>query len=184
MSERAPSRMTSDAFIVWSSHQPKGRKYELSGGLVIEMEAERARHVDAKGQVFQRLKNRVEAARVPCQVFVDGIAVRIDDNTIFAPDVTLRCGGRVARDALSISDPLLVVEVLSPSSRSRDVNEKLAGYFRLPSLRHTLVIDPDRDTVIHHERRDDGLIITHILGDQPIRLDPPGIEIADLFPED
>jgi Uma2 family endonuclease len=182
MSERATSRMTSDEFIIWSSRQPKGRKYELSSGLVVEMAAERARHVDVKGQVFQRLKNSVEAAQLPCQVFAHGIAVRIDDDTTFEPDVTLRCGGRVARDALSIGDPLLVVEVLSPSSRSRDINEKLAGYFRLSALRHYLVIDPDRNTIIHHERRDDGLIITHILGDQPIRLDPPGIEIADLFP--
>jgi Uma2 family endonuclease len=174
--------MTADSFLAWSASQPKGRGYELSDGMVVELAAERARHGEVKGQIFQRLKNAIDAGLLPCQVFVGSMPVAIDERTIYEPDVLLRYGPRIAPETLAIVDPLLVCEVLSPSSRTRDVGEKLAGYFRIPSLRHYLVVDPDRQTVIHHGRQDDGTILTRILADQPVRLDPPGIAIAELFP--
>lgn len=59
-----------------------------------------------------------------------------------------------------------------------DVSRKLAGYFALPSVRHYLIVNPDQPLILHHERREDGLIVTHIIRDGAITLDPPGVEIA------
>jgi hypothetical protein len=47
-----------------------------------------------------------------------------------------------------------VVEVLSPSTRYIEASAKLAGYFRLPSVQHYLIVDPDRPTVMHHTPAD------------------------------
>jgi hypothetical protein len=57
------------------------------------------------------------------------------------------------------------------------------GYFRIPSVRHYLVLDTEARAVVHHRRGDRGGIETRILRDGGLALDPPGIEIAlaDLF---
>ncbi len=59
---------------------------------------------------------------------------------------------------------------------------KLADYFRLPSVRHYLIVRTEDRTVIHHARGEDGTIVTQIVRDAPIRLDPPGITLANYLP--
>jgi len=44
MSERAPSRMTTDEFIAWAMNRPEGGKYELYHGEIIQMAPERTLH--------------------------------------------------------------------------------------------------------------------------------------------
>lgn len=92
-------------------------------------------------------------------------------------------GPRLPPSAIEVPNPVIVVEVLSPSTRHIDAQFKLAGYFRLPSVVHYLVVDPDKPLVIHHARRDDGAILTRIVNEGAITLDPPGIEIgvADIY---
>jgi Uma2 family endonuclease len=76
-----------------------------------------------------------------------------------------------------VENPVIIVEVLSPSTGRADRGRKLADYFRLPSVAHYLIIDPDEMLVIHHQRRGDD-ILTRILREGTIALDPPGIEVA------
>ncbi len=78
---------------------------------------------------------------------------------------------------------VIVVEVLSPSTRRIDASAKLTGYFRLPSVHHYLIVDPGKPPVIHHQRQGDGTILTRLVGEGAIRLDPPGlsIDVAPLF---
>lgn len=99
----------------------------------------------------------------------------------FEPDVAMRCGEKLDYDVVKIKDPLIVVEVLSPSARARDLNTKLDAYFRVANLRHYLVVDPRSRRVIRYSRDDAGQIATMILGDQPITLDPPGIVLENIF---
>ena len=76
-----------------------------------------------------------------------------------------------------------MVEVLSPSTKHVDTGQKLAGYFRIPSLQHYLIVDPSRPVVIHHRRGTGDLIETRIASGGQLDLSPPGltVEIADLF---
>ena len=87
----------------------------------------------------------------------------------------LRCGPQLDGDAVKVLDPVVVVEVLSPSTRGVDLGEKLAGYFRIPSVQHYLIIKPDSPVEIHHARGADGDILTRLVREMPLRLDPPGI---------
>ena len=82
-----------------------------------------------------------------------------------------------------LTDPVVVVEVVSPSSRGIDRGVKLASYFSLPSVRHYLIVDTDSQVVIHHRREDEGRIEVQILHDGLLTLDPPGlaIDIRDIF---
>jgi Uma2 family endonuclease len=103
------------------------------------------------------------------------------DGPVFEPDALVRCGPRLDDDAIEVADPLIVVEVVSPSSSRRDSGGKLEGYFRLPSVRHYLIVTVRTRAVIHHQRDEAGVITTRIIRDGPLRLDPPGIELDRLF---
>jgi Uma2 family endonuclease len=119
-----------------------------------------------------------------CEVFPDGMAVRVSANTVYEPDASVRCGPPVPDDAVDIADPIVVVEVLSPSTGARDAGAKLADYFLLPSVRHHLIVDTKSRTVIHHARPGGGNeIATRAFREGALQLDPPGIalDVAALF---
>jgi Uma2 family endonuclease len=126
----------------------------------------------------------VTAAGLPCEVFTDGMAIRIDARTTYEPDASVACGFPVPPDAIEIDNPVIVVEVLSPSTAAIDHGRKLSGYFSLASVQHYLILDPDRRVVIHHKRGASDAIETRVLTDGVARLDPPGFEVAveALFP--
>jgi Uma2 family endonuclease len=180
VSEPVRKRMTSDEFIAWAMEQ--GARYELVAGEVVGMAPERAAHARVKAHVWRRLTEGIEAANLPCEAYPDGMAVEIDTATTYEPDALVRCGAPLPPDAIKLHDPIIVVEVLSPSSLARDAGAKLADYFRLPSVRHYLIARTEDRVIIHHARGDDGAIATRIVRDGPLVLDPPGISLPDCFP--
>jgi Uma2 family endonuclease len=161
----------------WAEAQPSAR-FERIEGLVVAMAPERLGHADRKALVWLALRRAIAAAGLPCHVYPDGVTVEVDEND-FEPDAILRCGDTLPDDAVSVPDPLVVVEVLSPSTRSVDLSRKMVSYFRVPSVRHYLIFWADRPQVIHHRRRDeDDGIDTRVLTAGDIRLDPPGVSIT------
>jgi Uma2 family endonuclease len=79
--------------------------------------------------------------------------------------------------------PVVVVEVLSPSTRRIDASAKLAGYFRLPSVAHYLNVDPAEPLVVHHARGSGETILTRVVTQGTIALDPPGlgVPLAEIY---
>jgi Uma2 family endonuclease len=181
MSAPVTVRMTADEFIAWAIQQPEGRRYELAGGEVVGMAPERVGHARGKGRIFEALSQAIRAAGLPCEAFPDGLSVRTDAATVYEPDALVRCGPPLDEDAVEVADPIIIVEVVWPSSVKRDSGSKLEGYFRLPSVRHYLIVTVQNRAVIHHHRDDSGTITTRIIRDGTIRLDPPGIELNELF---
>ena len=90
-------KMTADEFIAWAMNQPSGR-YELAAGEVVAMAPERAAHARAKGAVFRALGDVVAAKGLQCEALPDGMAVRIDDATVYEPDAAMRCGAPPPRE--------------------------------------------------------------------------------------
>jgi len=176
MSAVPQKRMNVDEFLAWAEGQP-GR-YELFRGSIYAMTPERAAHAVMKFAVQAALSDSIRSRGLPCHMLPDGMTVRIDDSTAHEPDALVYCGPRLAPSAIEVPNPVVVVEVLSPSTRHIDAQIKLVGYFRLPSVAHYLVIDPDKPLIIHHARNADGTILTRIVNDGAISLNPPGIEIA------
>ena len=169
--------MTADEFIAWSIDRPDGGRYELMDGEVFEMASERYRHALVKGAVYFQFRQTVAAAGLQCDVFSDGMAVRINDGTVYEPDAAVRIGPRLDMDATHYDDPVIVVEVLSPSTRSLDAGLKLAEYFSLSSLRHYVLVRTNPPMVVHHFRLDDGTIQTRPMTAGRLELTPPGISL-------
>lgn len=185
MDTKPKQRVTAEDFIHWSVDEPaKGKRFELVDGEVVAMASERSRHALVKARVHRRLEEAVERAGLPCTVYPDGMAVRIDAFTVYEPDAALRCGEPLADDTIIYDDPIIVVEVLSPTTAGVDAGGKFEDYFRLASVHHYLILRPHPVSLIHHRRSADGTIQTRILTSDEFRLDPPGItlDMALLFP--
>ncbi len=176
MEQPRQTEFTADEFIAWAMEQPTGR-FELDNGAVVAMAPERASHNQAKLNAAIAFRDAIAAQGLPCRAMTDGMAVRIDDRTVYEPDALVRCGPPLPGDAIEVADPIIVMEVVSPSSRGVDRGAKLASYFSLPSVRHYLIVDTDRRVVIHHRRDADGRIDVEILHDGTLTLDPPGLAI-------
>jgi Uma2 family endonuclease len=182
MEQPRPTAFTADEFIAWAMEQPTGR-FELDNGVVVAMSPERVSHARTKGQPWLALRTAIAARDLPCEALPDGATVRIDDRTVYEPDALVRCGEPLPGDAIEALDPIVVVEVVSPSSRGIDKGVKLARYFSLPSVRHYLIVDIDARVVIHHRRGEDDAIVVRIVSGGALALDPPGlaIEVGDIF---
>lgn len=172
-----PAKMTTDEFLIWAEAQERGR-FELIAGEAVAMAPEIADHGRAKFAISLALRVAIERAGVNCEAFVDSLTVRIDADSVVEPDALVNCGERVAAKSLYAPNPIIVVEVVCPSSRLRDFTEKFTDYFRVPSIQHYLIVDLERRLVLHHKRGDAGTIVTAIVKEGTLRLDPPGIEIA------
>jgi Uma2 family endonuclease len=174
-------KMTADEFLTWVEDLPKEDGiFELWDGEVVLRhgpgfeEGELAPHWEAKGEMFAALREAMERAGLPCFAAVDGPMVRLSPHRMAKPDVLVYYGPRVSRITREVTDPIILVEVLSPSTEKRDHGVKLHGYFTLPSLVHYLIVDAHRQVLIHHRR---GAIAPEIVTGPRLRLDPPGIDV-------
>ena len=172
-----PNQMTVDEFLPWAEAQERGR-YELHDGEVIAMSPDRAVHWTVKGAVFIALRDAINAAGLSCYAVPDGATVRISPRTAFEPDALVYCGEKVGRDSLEVPNPVIVVEVLSPGTQMTDMRDKLRGYFTVASIHHYLIVDPEKQIVIHHARGAGDALQTRLLSAGQLRLDPPGLDIA------
>jgi Uma2 family endonuclease len=110
------------------------------------------------------------------EVFVSGPKVQIDAETAFEPDVVVSCAE--VPEGLLVPEPLIVVEVLSASTRDRDLTIKLAGYASLKSVAHYLPVETRRRLIVHHRRpAGEPEFRTSIARGGVLRLDPPGLDL-------
>jgi Uma2 family endonuclease len=176
-------RLDVDQFIAWAADRP-GR-YELVDGVVYAMSPETIGHADRKAAVYSALAAGIHKNRLRCHALPDGITVRIAADTAYEPDALVYCGERLSPSSVEVQEPIIVVEVLSPSTRTVDLSLKLTGYFGLGSLAHYLIVDPSRPMIVHHARTAGEVLSTRIVTEGVIHLDPPGIELrlSDIYAE-
>ena len=175
-------RLTREEFHRWAEGQT-GR-YERIAGEPVAMSPERVQHIRIKSRIWAALDRAVREAGLDCEAVADGLTIEVDADTDYEPDAVVNCGPRLPPDATAATNPVVVVEVLSPSTQSVDSSEKLADYFRVPSIQHYLIVRARRQEIIHHWRAGDE-IVSRAVNVGAIRLDPPGIvfNMAEVYPE-
>lgn len=132
-------KLTLDEYLEWEALQPE--RHEFYRGEIYLMVGGQRAHFRVIANLVRHLGNHLDDS--PCQVFGDGMKVRIADDTVLYPDVFVTRAERFDPDDQVVSDPLLVVEVLSPATQAYDRSRKFALYRRLPSLREYALVDPD-----------------------------------------
>jgi Uma2 family endonuclease len=173
-------RLTREQFHRWAEGQTQ--RYERIAGEPVAMSPERIQHVRIKSRVWAALDRAIRDAGLDCEALADGVTIEVDDDTDYEPDAVVNCGPRLSPDATAATNPVIVIEVLSPSTQSIDSGDKLADYFRVPSIQHYLVVRSRRQEIIHHRRSGDA-IVSRSVNVGAIRLDPPGIvlDVAEVY---
>jgi Uma2 family endonuclease len=159
--------------------QARGR-FERAEGRPVAMVPEHWVHARLKARIWRALDRQITEAGLPCQAVPNGMTIEIDegmDYELVNPDALVNCGPPMPDDAVAAPNPVIVVEVLSHGTASRDAGGKLADYFRVASIQHYLLVRPNRREVIHHRRMGER-IETGIVRKDTIVLDPPGLRLA------
>ena len=107
----------------------------------------------------------------PCRPFNSDTKVRIeftDHVRFYYPDAGVTCIPNPEGDHFQ-DHPVVVVEVLSESTRRTDLGEKRAAYLSIPSLKVLLLVETDEPRVVAHRRRTDGgFEIEHHMGAEAV----------------
>jgi Uma2 family endonuclease len=130
----------------WHAQQPK--RWEFIAGVPVMMAPGSLPHTIIKGNVFAAL--RAKLAGKPCRAFVDGAEVK-SHRLSAIPDVIVACGA-IDLGSSTSPEPVVIVEVLSPSSERDDTGREWQGYCLIPALRHYLVVAQDSRFVTIHTR--------------------------------
>ena len=129
-------------FLLWEERQPE--RHEFIRGETFAMVGGTARNNRVILNLARHIGNHLEDA--PCQVFSQSMKVQIADGVLY-PDVMVTCGKAEAGDEQSVTNPKLIIEVLSPNPSSYDKREKFILYRTLASVREYVLIDPTKRQV-------------------------------------
>lgn len=168
-------KMSLAEYMAWEAQQA-GRN-EFYRGEVFAMVGGRRGHSRIIANLVRHLGNHLDAS--PCQVFSEGMKVQISDDTVVYPDVFVSCDKRYRLDELVITEPVLVVEVLSPTTQGYDRSGKFAAYRRLASLREYALIDPDTRRIEVFRPAEDGHWKLYDMSDgEDLNLDSVGFVLS------
>jgi Uma2 family endonuclease len=140
-----------DEFLDWENRQPE--RYEFVGGVLRLMSGGTASH-DLVAMNLARVLGNALAGR-PCFVHGSNLKVRSPEGASMYPDVFVRCGSHRGQ-AQVVDDPIVVVEVLSPSTQRDDLTLKRWAYQAIPSLQAILFVSAQTAAVELAEREPDG----------------------------
>ena len=136
-------------FEAWHARQPE--RWEFIDGEPRLMAPASMKHSIIKGNAFAALRDAL--AGTPCHALVDGPQILTDEISAI-PDVVVTY---IHLDLSSpvIAEPVIIVEVMSPSSEADDTGRLWFSYRKNPSLKHYLVLSHDDRVVQVHSRAGD-----------------------------
>jgi Uma2 family endonuclease len=125
-------------------------KHELLDGTAWAMTGGSPRHAAIAANVGGLLGRALAGQR--CQVFSSDLRIRVPETGLATyPDISVICNqvelDPEDRRKHTITNPTLLVEVLSPSTEAYDRGEKLAHYKRIPSLQEVVLVAHDEDRI-------------------------------------
>lgn len=161
-------------------------RFEYVEGQICAMAEPSDAHEAIAGNVFSELHQHLR--KHPCNVFKGNKRVRVEFlNRAFYyyPDVMVICDKKPGDERFK-TNPVLVVEVLSPSTENTDIREKMFAYLNSESVKHYVIIAQDRKEVIVYRRvpPPDGWEVETLTSDADVlRVPDLGFEmsLADIY---
>lgn len=182
MHPRAVFRFTPEQYLDFEVKSLE--KHEFFDGYILAMAGGSARHSAVCGRAIIALASALRGR--PCAVLTSDMRVLVEATGLYTyPDVSVACPPKVIgkQEASTLTNPTLLVEVLSKDTATYDRGEKLEHYQRVPSVQGVLLVDIPSRSVEVVARVDSGWSrATYGLADS---FELPGLEatvaVADLF---
>jgi len=184
MSAQPKYAMTPEDYLVFE--RASDEKHEYVDGEIYAMTGGSPEHnaIGAAliGLLFTQLRKR------PCNVYTSDQRVKVSARQYYYPDVTVVCGTpdfESQRGGVSLTNPTVIIEVLSPSTEHYDRWTKAAYYAALPSLQDYLFVAQDQMSVELYSRNPEGAWIFKLATEKEMTLQIPSIDctltLADIY---
>lgn len=170
-------RMTAAEYLAWERQQTERHEF-LAGEVFLQAGGTRCHSListNLASEIQHQLRGR------DCEVHGSDLRIHVEETGLYAyPDVSVVCPPVAGESDDVISNPVLLAEVLSPSTADYDRGGKFGHYRRIPALREYLVISQDEARVEQHQKTSDGLwLLREVVGlDQTLNLTSLDLSIS------
>jgi Uma2 family endonuclease len=138
-------RLSPEEYLVWENQQET--RHVLVDGYLYALTGASLRHDEIAMNLASAL--HVHLSGGLCRVYKSDIKVDVA-NDFYYPDLVVRCDDNgSSKNQFSISDPKVIVEVLSPSTQRFDRGDKRLAYLQIPTLTDYVLISQDSQYVEH-----------------------------------
>ena len=152
------TRLTPEEYITFERKAlpgPEIIRHEYINGELIAMSGASRAHNLITGNIFGELRTLLRGSR--CETYANEMRVSTPTTTsYFYPDVVVVCEEPRFEDDVfdTLLNPIILVEVLSPSTQVYDRREKFAHYRQLASLQEYILVSQDKVLVEHYRRQE------------------------------
>lgn len=139
-------------------------RHELIDGEAYAMTGASDKHNKISGNVFAEIRSALKQNNSPCTPYINDMKVKVLSD-FFYPDVMVVCDRQDSQNAYYKTAPLVIVEVLSPTSRRIDKTLKRLAYQSLESVQEYILIEQDLAEVTVYVRQNGWQADYYYLGD-------------------
>ncbi len=151
-------------------------KHEFFQGEIFAMSGGTFNHSAISGNIYVHLKTALEGRS--CHPMNSDMRIHTPSGLDTYPDVSVYCGEpELSDNQCSFLNPIIIIEVLSPSTRSYDRGDKFALYRSISSLRDYILVDSEQYLVEHFRRTENNEWILHEYHDENDTVHLPAIEV-------
>lgn len=172
MADAAEKLMSLDEFLIWERGRPE--RYEFDGVVVRMMTGGSLDHSTIASKLWTALDAKLRGTG--CRPF-RGDAKVIANQSVRYPDLSVTCS-EVRGDDDTVPDPVVVIEILLPSTEREDRGPKRFDYFATPSIRHYAIVEQDKRRVELYTRGETVWIDEIVVDDGVLNLSAIGVQIA------
>lgn len=157
--------MTLAAFLEWDDGTE--RRYQLFDGVPVMMAPRAEAHGELAAALMIEIGSRLKRS---CRVIADaGITVEGRSDTCYVADLAVTWAPR-EQNRRTVAEPVLVVEVISPSTREVDRWRKVADYRTLSSVQEVVIAFHDERRITLQRRDPEGWRVEDLIGQASITL--------------
>lgn len=149
-------------------------KHEFVNGDVFAMAGASKNHDRIAGNVFAELRSHLKGS--PCEPFGSDLKVRTPSGSYYYPDCMVVCEND-DDDEYFTQTPVILVEVISRSTRKNDEQIKRLEYINIPTLKEYVLIEQDFVDVTVYRQSEDWHSTHYFLGDE-ITFESIGLTLA------
>jgi Uma2 family endonuclease len=164
--------MSLDEFLVWERDRPE--KYEYASGVITMMTGASLAHVTITMNLTFALRQVLRGTG--CRPFANDAKV-IAGTSVRYPNVAVTCKPISDADDV-VPEPILIIEVISPSTEREDRGRKKFDYFATPSIRQYAIVEQDARRIDLYTRAGDHWTDEVVEGDAILDLSSIGVEMS------
>lgn len=125
-------------------------------GEIFAMAGASRKHNIAAGNIYANL--HFQLRNRPCEIYQNDMRVKVSENFYTYPDIVIVCGEpQIERKhGENLLNPIVLIEVLSPSTEKFDRGEKARFYRLMPSLKEYVLVSQDKSYIEHFVRQENG----------------------------